>query len=408
MEAAGLTVYPAYRMSGPKIVAALKSKEWDDGIILINDDKLFACIEELIRWAPEACIFDESHRFRGVSTRRARSMRRLAWRAQFVRLLSGTPTPNHFGDLWGQMVALSREDWEPAFHKFAARFLVLDSMFPSRVLAHKNVDELQGLILKWADVVRREDVYGPDEWQEIEREVEMPESAWRLYHQLAREWILDAPEIETTNVLVRMLRLQQIASGFLPDSAEADHEVELHSGKIDACVADLSEVIASDEKAVVYHRFTREGKVLTERLEGLHNRLAPQVEIVVINGATSVGRRGEGIERFEKTKKPAVAIVQVQSGGTGISFAEARHVMFLSQMFNLDDQLQARDRAYKQVGGKAMPRTVTFYRVPGTVDDTIKEILESKLNVHEAMRNVDRTALVYGTLRPRGRKKAAA
>lgn len=407
LEDAGLTVYPAYRMSSDRIRAALKTKEWNDGVLLINDDKLPRVVEELIRWEADALHVDESHRFRGVSTKRGRAMRRLAWRAHFVRLLSGTPTPNHYGDLWGQMVALSREDWGASYSSFIQRFLVVDAMFPGRVLAHKNVDELQALLLRWADIVRREDIFGPDHWQEIERTVEMPESCWRLYHKLAREWILDEPELETANVLVRMLRLQQIACGFLPDSSRAGEEVELHTATIDACMADLCEVIACDEKAVVYHRFTREGTVLRDRLDALynHNGRFAEVDVVEINGSIPVQKRQDAIERFARPGRPAVAVVQVQSGGTGISFAEANHVMFLSEMFNLDDDLQARDRAYKQVGGKAIPRTITRYRVAGTVHDYIAEVKDSKMTVHEALRNADRTALVYGTIRRR--KKAA-
>ena len=53
-----------------------------------------------------------------------------------------------------------------------------------------------------------------------------------------------------------------------------------------------------------------------------------------------------------------------------------------------------------------MARTVTFYRVAGTVDDYIAEALASKQNVHEALMRADREALAYGTLRRR--KKMAA
>ena len=136
-------------------------------VVVTNDDKLTWLYSELRDWQPQYIIGDESHRFAGVSTKRGRIYRRLCWKADGVRILTGTPVPNHYGSLWGQMVGLDQTEWFSSYEGFAQRYLIRDSMFPSIVLGYQNEKELYDKINRFATMVRREDVFGPDTWQEV-------------------------------------------------------------------------------------------------------------------------------------------------------------------------------------------------------------------------------------------------
>lgn len=400
LEAHGFGVFEAYRYSTARVNAYLTARPLDE-VIVINDDKLAACEAALKKWSVDAFIFDESHRMRGVSAKRARAARRIAWKASWVRLLTGTPAPNHYGDLWGQLAAIDPLLWGSAYGHFAEKYLIREPMF-DKVIGHRNVEELQANLLRCATIKRRDDIFGPDSWQIVTRKVALPESVMRQYRELADRWVLSDPDISTGNILTRLLRLQQITSGYLPVDAQAPYEndnlvntgdlgfTQLHTAKEDAVIGDLEEIVFSREKAVVFHRFRREGARLFERIEAEY----PKAYTDRIYGDTPTAERAAIVKDFANHRGPAVVVVQTQSGGVGISFAEATHALFASCDFNFADHEQARDRIYKP----SHSRCVTYYTVPGTIDTYILYCLRQKRRIHESVTRADLESMVNGRM----------
>jgi hypothetical protein len=388
----GWRVIDAYRGPSRGLGARLeKSKGWT--AVVINHERLGPGIDELLRWAPDAVIGDESHKFKAPASRRGRAFRRLCWKAKWVRVLTGTPAPNHYGDLWGQLVCLDKEEWGLSFERFAQRYLIRDSMFRSRVLGHRNVEELQARLLKYATIVRREDAFGPDSWQYVTREVDLPQSARRMYDELARQWfteVSEGKEVSASHVLKRLIRLQQLAAGYLP--TDEGGVVETHRAKIEAVLADLGEIMGSGEKAVLFYNFIWEG--LTYERE-----IGRSYPVRRIGGDTSTDRRQAIIDEFAKVEGPMVAVVQVRSGGTGISFASASHALFVSRGFSFADDEQARDRVY----ARGAARCVTYYQARNTVDDFIAAVLSSKQDVHDAVTKADKETMAYGYINRKAR-----
>ena len=373
-----MPVVAAYGRSGASIASDLANVP--RGVVVLTDSLLQPLINVLLRWHQGgALVVDESHRFAGVSTKRGRAMRRLAWSASHVRLLTGTPTPNHMGSLWGQMVAVDKDGWGTSYERFARRFLIRDSMFPSKVLGVRNETELQDLLLRSATIVRREDVFGQDQWQEVVRNVSLPPLAWKQYNQLKKDWLLDAPTVTADVTIVRVGKLQQVTAGVVKDDDGATHV--LHTAKIDACLDDLEEVILSGEKAIVFYKYVAEGDLFVQMA-----RKRFRCPVLRLGGGTKSSDREVVFDTIENGEGPAIAVVQTQAGGTGRSFAEAGYAFFLSEDFKYADHIQAHDRIYK----RGHPRVVTVYRVPGTVDTTlIGKALDNKQDVHERVRTAD-------------------
>jgi SNF2 family DNA or RNA helicase len=94
-----------------------------------------------------------------------------------------------------------------------------------------------------------------------------------------------------------------------------------------------------------------------------------------------------------------VAVVQVRSGGTGISFASASHALFVSRGFSFADDEQARDRVY----ARGAARCVTYYQARNTVDDFIAAVLSSKQDVHDAVTKADKETMAYGYINRKAR-----
>lgn len=360
-----------------------------DGVLIVNDDRLRALQSEIVRFKPDLFVGDESHRFRGVSSARGRAMRYIARHTPLIRLLTGTPTPNHMGNLWGQMTAIREDLWDRSYERFARKFLIRDSLFPSRVLGVIREDELRAMLLECASILRREEVYGPDTWQIAVKEVVLPSMARRVYQELVKTWasqVSDDLEVEAFHVLKRMVRLQQLTSGFLPDDNEEPRLI--HTAKLDLVVNDIEDIVYAGESAVVFHRFTWEGNLYARELS---RRVS--CPIAQINGSTSAEDRGLAV-RVNNAPEPSVLVVQTQAGGIGISLRGATHALFVSQSFNFDDEEQARDRIYEEGRSKC----VTYYRVRNSIDSYIGRVLESKESIHNAVRHADISSIAYDAI----------
>lgn len=383
LEAAGHPVVAAYTGATAKVVLP------SDGIVVVNDDRLKALEPALASWGAQSLIVDESHRH-AANSGRGKAMRALAYGSsmRWVRVLSGTPVRNTYASLWGQMAAIDRAAWGTSYAAFAREHLLLNPLFHNMVEGYRDIEGLQRKLLAGATIVRREDVFGPDSWQEVVRSIPLPPAAQRLYDRLAKEWLLDDLNVEAEAILKRMTRLQQLCGGFLP--AEDGTIAEVHDAKVRSVVADLESVVASGEKAVIYHRFRHEDALLGDALR----RAFPNVPVLHLHGGiTAVAERERVFATVETRPGAVLAVVQTQSGGVGRSFAAAKHVHFYSQDYSFVDFEQARDRVFA-VG---LARTVTYHRMERTVDDYIASVLARKGDLHAAVRNADRYALAYGT-----------
>jgi hypothetical protein len=244
-------------------------------------------------------------------------------------------------------------------------------------------------------------VFGKDRYQIVRRDVEMPEKAWKLYHRMARENVLEEFNLEAQNAGVKLKRLQQITSGIIPSTAGGEQSMEtIHTGKIDLLMEDLGDIFASGEKAVVFHRFVAEGNETVARLLIQY----PGVPVFVVNGSEHVSssEHYRRTEAFNNTDGAAIIVVQIQSGSEGISLRKGNHLCYLSRTFSFTEDEQSRDRAYEP--GEL--RTITYYDVPGTVDDFVADLLTSRRTLHNAVRNIDRESMAYGPIRNRRRKIA--
>ena len=390
LEQQGIRSQPLYLASLVEAASALY--EGVDGAVILNYDKLPDLLFALKKWKPQGLVFDESHLLKNPQSARSKAARRLATSPTFLRILTGTPSPNHYGDLWAQMTLVHPEVWGRTWTPFAQRYLIRDAIYPSKIIGHNNVPELRGMLNADADIVRREDVFGPDTWQVVERMVDLPEGARKAYDTLVKEWLLyheQAGEVSVDHTLKRLVRLQQLCSGYLRNEEGQDYQ--MHSAKIDAVLADLDEIVESEEKAVIFHRFTWEGDHLAEAIQ----RRFPHVPVFKMDGNTSSSNRTAGEAGIRDCPTSAIMVAQTRTAALGISFAEATHALFVSQSFSFVDEEQARDRVYKP----GVNRCVTYYRCVGTVDEFIAKVIANKTGIHDAVTHADIREMSYGFLR---------
>jgi SNF2 family DNA or RNA helicase len=382
----GLNPVPLYAMTGARAAEALSAKPQT---AVLNYHKLDPLLHNLRAWGPKKLVFDESHLLKTPQADRSKAARMLARKADFVRVLTGTPSPNHLGDLWGQLVMVNPDSWNTSFTKFSQRFLIRHPIYTSNIIGYNNLDELQAMVTADADIIKRSDVFGPDTYQVVERWVDMPTKAWTAYHTLVKEWLYyleQGGEVVADHTLKRLIRLQQLTSGYL--KTEGGQVVDMHTAKIDSVLADLNEIVESGEKVVIFHKFSWEGAKYEEAVR----REFPGLFVRRYYGGTPVAERSEIASMFRDRPGSAVIVAQTQAAGVGISFAEATHAMFVSQSFSFTDETQALDRIYKP----GQVRVVTYYRCRNTTDEFIARTIGRKSDVHKALVNADIRSMAYG------------
>lgn len=95
------------------------------------------------------------------------------------------------------------------------------------------------------------------------------------------------------------------------------------------------------EKTLVFAQFIGE-------MDEMHVRLkAAGFRVYRIDGGVDTDNRAMRIERFKKTQKPAVFIIQIKAGGVGLNLAEASRVYITSPAWNPATELQAIARAHR-------------------------------------------------------------
>lgn len=385
LEAEGYAVQDAYKGSCEAVGRTLRAK--GDRVVVVNYDRLYTLVDRLIAFKARFIIGDESHWIKSPSAKRARAFRRLAWQIPFARLLSGTPAPNHYGDLWGQMTCIDPDTWGKSYGKYANEYLIRHPMFPSQITGYRNLDKLERLLALQTHTVRREDVFGPDQYQFIERRLSFSSiKISLLYKRLAKEWVLDTPFVTAEHILKRLVRLQQFTSGYLP--IDGGGLQEIHTLKVDAVLADLDEIFASGQKVILFHLFKWEG----EKYEKEIKVRFPGILVGRVRGGMDPNERTSVINAVSSHDESSITICQTRAGGIGVDFSNADHVFFVSNNYSWTDRKQAFDRIYKP----GQRRIITDYIIEGTIDQAIAKAVASKETVYNVVRSGNLQSLVFG------------
>ncbi|QOJ33928.1 MAG: hypothetical protein HRU82_02720 [Nitrospira sp.] len=351
--------------STPAIVILNYDAAWRDGMS-----------NTLLRAGWDAVICDESHRIKAPGGKAAMFVSRLGDVTPNRLCLTGTPMPHSPLDVYAQYRFLDKGIFGTSFTAFRARYAKMGGYGNHQVLGYENQDDLQKKFYSIAYRVTSVDVQNLPEAVDVVRPVRLSAYAMRLYKTLKDEFVVGVADgtVTASNALTRLLRLQQIASGW----AKKDHDVgtgvdgelvQVDSAKQDA-LADLMEDLNDEEPIVIFCRFHHD-------LDAVHT-------VAAALGRASLelsGRKNE-LAAWQSGAAPVLA-VQIQSGGVGINLVRARYCVFYSLGFSLGEYLQARKRTHRP----GQNRNVTYFHLVArdTVDEAVYKALEARQDVVESV-----------------------
>jgi SNF2 family DNA or RNA helicase len=166
-------------------------------------------------------------------------------------------------------------------------------------------------------------------------------------------------EITIHHVFELVLRLKQICN-FDPATGA--------SSKLERLEADLEEVAASGQKAIVFSQWVETLQRMKQNLQ----RFGP----LEYHGKIPSRRRDEVIERFKTDRRRHVLLMSYGAGSVGLNLQFCGYVFLFDRWWNPAVEDQAINRAHRI--GASGPVVVTRMLTLDTIEERINQILEEK------------------------------
>ena len=322
-----------------------------------------------IKW--KIVIADELHRLQAAGGRQSWFAKELAKKVPMRLGLTGTPLATGPLGVYGQYRFLDPSIFGTSFSYFKTRYAVVGGYGNHQVLGYQRLDELAEKMNSIAYRATAEVLnLLPPTTETLTCELE-PE-ARRAYRGIEDDFIaeLAAGEVTVTNALVRLLRLQQIASGTI----ETDDGVVVNISKAkENLLYETLESIGDEHPVVVFCRFRAD----LDRVHTAAKRLN--------RGSLELSGRKNDLAHWQRADAEPILAVQIQAGGVSIDLTRARYCVFYSLGFSLAEFEQAKARLQRP--GQQQEHPVTFVQLvtAGTVDSRLYKALEAKGDVVRAV-----------------------
>jgi hypothetical protein len=172
-------------------------------------------------------------------------------------------------------------------------------------------------------------------------------------------------------VLALLVALKQICN----HPAQYLHErgpLAGRSGKLARLTEMLEETVAAGDRVLVFTQYREMGDRLV-----LHLEATLETEVLFLHGGVPRAARDRMVARFQEAPDaPAVFVLSLRAGGTGLNLTRATRVVHYDRWWNPAVEDQATDRAHR-IG---QSRVVQVYRLlaAGTLEEKIDQMLADK------------------------------
>lgn len=337
-------------------------------VAVINYESTWRCIDLLLKWKPDMIVVDESQKIKNGRAKQSKALHKLGDQTTFKLILSGTPITQGPLDTWSQYRFLNPDVFGRRFISFRDRYARMGGYGGYQVLGYRNLEELASKAHSIAYRVTKAEALDLPEAVDQEITVNLSDSTMRIYKEMEEEFLVKFSDTEVATapiILTQLLRLQQITGGFLPTEDKVIEEFD--SAKLDA-LRELLEDLPASKKVVIFARFVSEIEAIKKVSQSLGRNP------VSLSGATK--DRGKVVADFQDDPTVKDIIIQIQTGGLGITLTAADTAVFYSTTFSFADYDQAKARLHRI--GQRNPVTYIHILAGGTIDEEVLQILKDK------------------------------
>jgi SNF2 family DNA or RNA helicase len=302
------------------------------------------------------------------------------------RELTGTPMTQGVMDLHPQLAFIGATRMNP--YAFRNRFAQMGGYLGKKVVGTKNEEELQEILDKYTFRATK------DEWLDLPEkifpspiDVEMKGDQLKAYRSMEQDFVVLMSELQKSDqfdpedevsvnmVVTQLLKLQQIACGFVMD--ETGKVVELVEPSKNPRIAAVREFIDSAPgKSIIFCKHKHSARMLLDQLSDFGcSRLV---------GGMSDEEVSDEKSKFNCHGGNRIMVAQLSVGGIGHTLLgesgpdRCSTTAFFENDFSLRNRMQAEDRNHRG----AQDRAVVYGDfVSSSIDRKVIHALQSKLNV---------------------------
>lgn len=329
------------------------------------------------RWKFDGIVIDESSSFKNPDSRRFKSLKSVQSAISRAIILTGTPMPQSYLDLWSQLFILDRgRRLGERYETYKMTHFEKDPYKPFVYNLREGVDHKKRIIDPISDIcisMRAEDYQELPELIERIVPIEFGEDLAKRYGDFKRDRIMEMGDTVLTAISAPVLtnKLLQFCNGAVYDEKKNYHTI--HDEKLDR----LEEIIqdANGHPVIVFYSFVSDLKRISERLK----KKGYDFEVLR-------GDKDDRKIRLWNEKKIPVLIAHPASAGYGLNLQEGGHIMvFFGLSYNLEHMQQAIKRLHRT--GQQFAVIVHYLLVRGTADFLVYEALHQKEGRQEFLLN---------------------
>ena len=346
-------------------------------VLVINYESAWRMEKELAEWRPDMIVCDEGHKIKTHNIAASKAMHRLAAKAKYRLLLTGTVITNKPIDVFSQYKFCDPAIYGNSFYQFRNRYFDMVGFGGYTPVMKRSMEgEFTERLHSIAFRATKAECLDLPEFTDIVQRIDLEPQAMRVYRQLVRDSYAELAEgsVTVTNVLSQLLRLSQLTGGYVGND-DAGGVTQVSTAKLDALADLVDSAVADGRKIVVIARFVPEIHAIGKMLEKKKIRYAQ------ISG--EIRDRDEQIAAFQDDPDVSVFIGQIATAGLGITLTAASLMVFYSLDYSMSNYEQTRARIHRV--GQKNECTYIHLVARGTVDEKVLKALHDKANLAKSL-----------------------
>ena len=314
--------------------------------VVVNFDGVGIIKKQIMDGGFDLIVVDEASAYKNAQTVRWKDLRDLARVVKGLWMLTGTPAAQSPVDAYGLAKLVNPSGVPMFFGQFRDKVMNKVSMY--RWIPKPDASQTVHTILQPAIRFEKKQCLDLPPVTFTEREAPMTLQQKGFYKLLRSEMLIEAAgeEISAVNAAVKINKLLQIACGSIyTDNGEVvDFDVSNRLNVVQEVVDE------SSNKVLIFVPFTHSIEVLAKHLT------KNGITCDVINGAVSVNRRSDIVQRFQSQPDPKVLVIQPMAASHGLTLTAADTIIWYAPCTSVETYLQANARIDRP--GQVNPMTI--------------------------------------------------
>ena len=335
------------------------------------------------------CVIDEAQNIKNPNTEQTKAIKSVNARSKVA--LTGTPIENKLMDYWSifdftnKGYLSTKDDFKKQFVMPIEKLEDEETLYELKTIAKPFVMRR----LKTDDDIKNElpekfinDIYCTLSKKQV-----------KLYNAILEEIFFDIENskgIQRKGIILKILTaLKQTCNHPAQFLAIKNPKIS-ESGKMELLVNILENILANDEKVIIFTQYVEMGKLIQELISKKFKQ-----EVLFLHGSQTLKEKTRIIDTFQEDENYKIFVATLKTGGTGLNLTAAQNVIHYDLWWNPAVENQATDRVHR-IG---QDKDVMVYRfiTKGTLEETIDAISKHKTDLASKSISNDETFLTEMT-----------